>query len=855
MATLPTYQRRVLPSGGSFTPRINASDAVGAGIADVGRAIGNVGQQFGQLAAQENADIARGAEMARRAAEQQQAEVGRAWTAEALSSDHVKWADWLTTQQENAKPGAAGFAGEVLKAFDDATPTALESAPDDRTRTAYKERRLAMRTQLFEQARRFEATQGVKHRVGQWEASIDNVVQLAARDPEQARVAAEEVDTTLRDAPNQEFAAKLRETLKARTAAAATMGLVERNPALALSYLDQAFGVKRPETITRTGGAPAAADSLFEAVVYQESRGKHTDASGKLTTSTAGAQGITQLMPATAANPGYGIAPVKDQSEAEYKRVGREYLDAMVREFDGDQNKALAAYNAGPGAVQRAVARNGENWLAVMPDETRDYVAKINGRLSSGRSIQVASADPTQALAALPDGKLQASGSWFVDQLDPNTAATLRNRAQADLHRLEIQRKQDRDAADRAVGEQVKSYVGMMKDGFAPPADQMAMLQSVAKGTKWEPDLIQAQQTLTATSAFRVMPQDQRTALLDQMRARGNEKQWTPQEASLFETLTKLDENVRKAYEADPIRAGAQQGLYAAPSKVETANLQAVMQTLPERLKQTALVSDRMGVPQSPFTPEEANTVSGLLQQLAPRERSQAIGQLAAGMGPQTAQAFAKQIDAKDRSLALALAYSTAMTAPATNMWGTPVGEGRYVSELILKGAQAKQDGTSTKGTKTPETTATKWSARIAEELTGVFPGQQLTDRSREAAVLIAHGIASESSGQLSDADLKRAVMLAVGGSVIEHNGRRTVTPGVMSESDFSDRLGKIKPADIQTPDGQVLAAGVPMPVDEFVKTLPGQQLLFAGRGRYLVLVGGRPVTNTARQPIYVGVN
>ena len=39
-----------------------------------------------------------------------------------------------------------------------------------------------------------------------------------------------------------------------------------------------------------------------------------------------------------------------------------------------------------------------------------------------------------------------------------------------------------------------------------------------------------------------------------------------------------------------------------------------------------------------------------------------------------------------------------------------------------------------------------------------------------------------------------------------------------------------------------VIAAGVSIPADQFVTTLPGQQLALAGKNRYFVMVGGRPV-------------
>lgn len=122
-------------------------------------------------------------------------------------------------------------------------------------------------------------------------------------------------------------------------------------------------------------------DEVFEKLIQAESRGRHTDDKGNLTTSPVGAQGITQLMPATAKKPGYGIEPVKDTSEAEYKRVGKEYLQALVGEFGGDYEKAVAAYNAGAKNVKRAVEKGGDNWKEHLPkkSETLPYLQRVLG--------------------------------------------------------------------------------------------------------------------------------------------------------------------------------------------------------------------------------------------------------------------------------------------------------------------------------------------------------------------------------------------------------------------------------------------------------------------------------------------
>lgn len=91
--------------------------------------------------------------------------------------------------------------------------------------------------------------------------------------------------------------------------------------------------------------------------------------------SRAGARGLMQVMPSTAANPGFGIAPSNGTPQDDV-RVGREYRAAMQSRYGGDLTKMWAAYNWGPGNLDRALASHGDNWLQSAPSETRNYIAR-----------------------------------------------------------------------------------------------------------------------------------------------------------------------------------------------------------------------------------------------------------------------------------------------------------------------------------------------------------------------------------------------------------------------------------------------------------------------------------------------
>jgi len=90
--------------------------------------------------------------------------------------------------------------------------------------------------------------------------------------------------------------------------------------------------------------------------------------------SSAGAIGIAQFIPSTAA--GLGINPY-DPVASLYGAA--RYMARLAKSYNGDYAKALGAYNAGPPAVTRAINSGGANWLAYMPLETQRYVHAIVG--------------------------------------------------------------------------------------------------------------------------------------------------------------------------------------------------------------------------------------------------------------------------------------------------------------------------------------------------------------------------------------------------------------------------------------------------------------------------------------------
>jgi soluble lytic murein transglycosylase len=153
----------------------------------------------------------------------------------------------------------------------------------------------------------------------------------------------------------------------------------------------QVAGVSIPDhgwpTINLQGGNPPER-ALILATIRQESAFE-TDA-----VSRAGARGLMQLIPPTARAVAKQLGLPSDNIEKRLLddpslnlRLGRAYLASLIDDYDGSYLLAIAAYNAGPGRVQRWLKENGDprkpqvdviDWIELVPiDETRNYIQRV----------------------------------------------------------------------------------------------------------------------------------------------------------------------------------------------------------------------------------------------------------------------------------------------------------------------------------------------------------------------------------------------------------------------------------------------------------------------------------------------
>lgn len=182
------------------------------------------------------------------------------------------------------------------------------------------------------------------------------------------------------------------------------------------------------------------------------------------------AKGPMQVLDGTNKDPGFGVKPAKDDSPEERTRVGNDYLDAMVKRYNGDAGLALAAYNWGPGNVDQArkeTAAEGANaWFTKVPKETRKYVTDGLGMLQSG------GARPTPP--TLSDVLARVDADPRVNQ-SPNRLQIARAEAMRQWQIVEAGRK---DRAESITGDAIVAISNGTPYDALPPALRTAVEQN-----------------------------------------------------------------------------------------------------------------------------------------------------------------------------------------------------------------------------------------------------------------------------------------------------------------------------------------------------------------------------------------
>lgn len=242
------------------------------------------------------------------------------------------------------------------------------------------------------------------------------------------------------------------------SAAETLYGPVDPNPGAAQMFGDASGSIEQliiraaQEThnmsgVRAAGLSPKQWRCLLQALIWQESR--FTIGAR----SPVGAFGLTQIMPGTAQD--LGIYPAYYENPYFQVNGGARYLAQMLAMFDGNIIHGLAAYNAGPGNVQRYGGvppfAETQHYVQVIPERYNLYLVRVGGVDALGTIDPVLLANSTKSLTSFGAGvygdysmvSVRAAAKRVQDIItrvgetdDIHAAMSLNTYARAELARL-----------------------------------------------------------------------------------------------------------------------------------------------------------------------------------------------------------------------------------------------------------------------------------------------------------------------------------------------------------------------------------------------------------------------------------
>jgi soluble lytic murein transglycosylase-like protein len=277
-------------------------------------------------------------------------------------------------------------------------------------------------------------------------------------------------------------------------------GMMPSRPTLGGAYTGAALAPEVDGWIVKYSQEYGVDPNIVRAVVMQESGGRQD------VVSPAGAIGYGQLMLDTA--KGLGVDPYDPEQNIKGTVM---YLGQMRDRYDGNWDRALYAYNWGPGNMdaylQTGKGLNGQP----MPSETLNYVPGVRGRLSGGQQPAVAGGYggggvptiPLQALA-LPGAAGEAARAIFAAQqkvmdrlqyvdgvgmIDKSTGmvAPLRT-ADGMPYMSPKQRKEEADASKQEQAREAQRRFALQnaKTQMTSLGNALSMIPEPGRGVSWD---------------------------------------------------------------------------------------------------------------------------------------------------------------------------------------------------------------------------------------------------------------------------------------------------------------------------------------------------------------------------------
>ncbi|ELS3848485.1 transglycosylase SLT domain-containing protein [Salmonella enterica] len=344
---------------------------------------------------------------------------------------------------------AIGKGQEYVQQFDSQAQSIAASLPDEQARNAFLQQAQQQRIQFQTTAFRHEVGQVRQYEAGMQIGTLSALSQKAMSQDmfNEAAINAYQSIIAYGNAHGQS-----QEEIEANWVQWREQAGKQATDAIYTALYQRKMGPDGRIDVTDT----ASEGQLFSAMIWHESGGNQFGKDGAPLVSPKGAVGVAQVMEDTGPEAARlaGVPWDRDKwlNDPRYNaKLGQAYFGAQMKKYDNNPVLAVAAYNAGPGAVDgwikqfgdpRTGAVSNEQFAAAIPyDETRNYVAKVTG--SAVGIPQDATMESLMSLpswnAMNPSNKSAMLSKWagLYDMQAAAGRVSLQSRMQDDLAKLE----------------------------------------------------------------------------------------------------------------------------------------------------------------------------------------------------------------------------------------------------------------------------------------------------------------------------------------------------------------------------------------------------------------------------------
>jgi soluble lytic murein transglycosylase-like protein len=376
MARIPVYQESQAPNRLMAVSELSAPDA-GAGL--IGRSMQQVGTALNKAAAV-TANIFE--------------ENSKSWAAQTSSEEALFWTERTAELKSASGADGSNYVKTLNLEYQARTDKLIAQAPNDVSRKFLSQNLLSLRQNLLFDGMKFEVIESRANSLNSFDKSSANIAAAVTKNPDlnfanqQLGQQAAIIDGS-RLLPSQKQEAK--DKMGATVAVALVASLAKTNPA--------ALRVMLSENMPKVSGK-LDQNKLFAAQQFVESTNNPN------AVSDMGAVGLMQVLRSTAMKPGFSLPNIFDFAEAKGIPVGprneitattllkdpkvgaeygQAYMTAMLKRYNNDPVKSLAAYNMGPNAADKWIADGAD--MDKLPEETRKYIPAVLSRsgITSGK--------------------------------------------------------------------------------------------------------------------------------------------------------------------------------------------------------------------------------------------------------------------------------------------------------------------------------------------------------------------------------------------------------------------------------------------------------------------------------------